>query len=381
MSEGTVSIVGAGPGDPGLVTVRAADLLSRAGVLFYDAGVGEPVLSMVAPGCERHEADGTPERLAERMAEHARNHASIVRLHRGDPLIDGSAEAEARVLHANGVRFEIVPGICLAALERAVEQRGDRRPLSGKRVLITRPANNAHAFARALYARGVEPIFASTIAIGPPDDHVAAHAAIDRLAEYGWLVFTSQNGVDAFFERLRSLDADARYVGKTKVAAIGSKTADRLREHGVHPDLVPRAFVGEEIARALIEATRDGERVLIFRAQEGRDVLPQMLEEAGRHPHVVAAYKTIFEADPQFAEKVARADVVTFTSASSVRGFLGLLNGAERAIEAVHGKLIACIGPVTAEAAVDAGLHVDVVADVSTTDGLLDALEAHVPFS
>jgi uroporphyrinogen-III synthase len=251
-------------------------------------------------------------------------------------------------------------------------------PLFGKRVLITRPAHNADTFAQALRARGVEPIFASTIAIVPPDDPHAAHAAIDDLASYGWVVFTSQNGVDAFFNRLSSLDADARYIGKTKIAAIGSKTATRLREHGIHADLVPDAFVGEEIARALIEASRDGERILVFRAQEGRDVLPQMLEEAGRRPHVVAAYKTIFEVDPQFAEKVARADILTFTSASSVRGFVELLGEPQRAIDASRGKVVACIGPVTAEAAEEAGVHVDVVADVSTTEGLLDALEAQL---
>ena len=131
---------------------------------------------------------------------------------------------------------------------------------------------------------------------------------------------------------MRVLDADARYLGTTKVAAIGSKTAERLRAYGVRADLVPAAFVSEEIARALIEATHDsGDRVLIFRAQEARDVLPRMLDDAGRNPHVVAAYKTIFDVDPQFAQKVARADVLTFTSASTVRGYVELLGGSGRA--------------------------------------------------
>jgi len=98
-------------------------------------------------------------------------------------------------------------------------------PLLGKRVLITRPAHQAQSFAQALYARGVEPILASTIVIGPPDDVTAAHRAIDDLAEFGWVVFTSANGVDAFFDRLASLDADSRYIGQTRVAAIGSNTA------------------------------------------------------------------------------------------------------------------------------------------------------------
>ncbi|MBV8117092.1 MAG: uroporphyrinogen-III synthase, partial [Candidatus Eremiobacteraeota bacterium] len=252
----------------------------------------------------------------------------------------------------------------------------DRRPLFGKRVLITRPAHQADRFARALYARGVEPILASTIAIAPPDDIRAAHRAIDELASFGWVVFTSQNGVDAFFDRLSSLDADARYIGTTKVAAIGAKTAERLREHGVRADLVPSAFISEEIARALIEATSDGERILIYRAQEARDVLPEMLADAGRQPAVVAAYKTIFSVDADFPEKVERADILTFTSASTVRGFIELLGGEKQGVDAARGKLVACIGPITAEAAESAGLHVDVVADVYTTEGLLDALEA-----
>ncbi len=251
-------------------------------------------------------------------------------------------------------------------------------PLAGKRVLVTRPARQAEAFVRALEARGVEPVLAPTIVIVPPDDPAPAHRAIDDLATYGWVVFTSQNGVDAFFDRLASLDADARYVGKTKIAAIGAKTAHRLRQHGVRADLVPQAFVSEEIGRALIETTRDGERILIYRAQEARDVLPAMLEEAGRTVTVVAAYKTIFDVDPEFARKVSSADVLTFTSASTVRGFTELLGGSDAARAAARGKLVACIGPITADAADDAGLHVDVVADVFTTEGLLDALEARL---
>jgi uroporphyrinogen III methyltransferase / synthase len=254
----------------------------------------------------------------------------------------------------------------------------DRAPLFGKRVLITRPAPQALEFARELYGRGVEPILASTIAIVPPDAPLMAHRAVDELASYKWIVFSSQNGVDAFFDRLAALDADARYLGTVKVAAIGSRTAQRLREHGVRADLVPAAFVSEEIARALIETTREGDRLLIFRAQEARDVLPRMLDEADRKPHVVAAYKTIVDVDPQFAQKVARSDVLTFTSASTVRGFVELLGGAQAARDAARNKLIACIGPVTAEAVEEYGLHTDVVADVFTTEGLLDALEAHL---
>lgn len=501
MSSGIVYLVGAGPGDPGLLTLRAAAALERAEVLLYDALASDATVAMAPPACERifvgkrggnHAMpQGEIEALMVRKASEGK---IVVRLKGGDPLVFGRGGEEAQTLRAHDIPFEIVPGISSAiaapayagipvthrefntaftiatghedptkpestidwakladphrtlvllmamgnldAIARRLMEHGlsddtpvaviqdgtrptqrtavgtletiaavarsaglaapaivivgevvtlreelrwfDRTPLFGKRLLITRPAHQAERFARTLYARGIEPILASTIAIVPPDDIHPAHRAIDELASYGWLVFTSQNGVDAFFDRLSSLDADARYIAATKVAAIGSKTAERLREYGVRADLIPSAFISEEVGRALIEATRDGERILIYRAQEARDVLPEMLEDAGRMPTVVAAYKTIFDVDPHFAQKVQSADVLTFTSASTVRGFVELLGGSQSAVESARGKLVACIGPITAEAAEAAGLHVDVVADVYTTEGLLDALEAHL---
>ena len=500
MSSGRVVLVGAGPGDPGLLTLRAAQALASADVLLYDALASDPIVALAPASCERiyvgkrggaHEMPQT--RIEELMIARARDGNVVVRLKGGDPFVFGRGGEEAQALHSAGIAFEIVPGIssaiaapayagipvthreinpvltiatghedptkaqstidwskladphrtlvllmamgnlanictrlighglsastpvaviadgtrptqrtvtgtleniagevrraelaapAIVVIGEVVALREKLRwfdcmPLFGKRVLITRPAEQALEFARALYARGVEPILASTIAIVPPDDVAAAHRAIDDLASYRWVVFTSQNGVDAFFDRLAALDSDARYIGATRVAAIGSKTAERLRAFGVRADLIPAAFVSEEIGRALMQATHTGDRILIYRAQEARDVLAQMLEDAGREPHVVAAYKTIFEVDPEFAQKVQRADVLTFTSASTVRGYVELLGGATAARDAARNKLIACIGPITAEAADEAGLHVDVVADVFTTEGLLDALEAH----
>ncbi len=501
MSDGRVVLAGAGPGDPGLLTLRAADALAHADVLLYDALASDPIVALAPPSCERiyvGKRGGNhalpQEQIEALMIAKAREGKTVVRLKGGDPYVFGRGGEEAQRLHEEGIAFEVVPGIsssiaapayagipvthrdfnpaftiatghedpakpastidwdkladphrtlvllmamgnlagiCDRLVEKgltsdtpvAVIQDGtrptqrtvtgtlatiaddaaraglvapaivvvgqvvslreqlrwyDRRPLFGKRVLITRPSHQAHEFARALYARGVEPILASTIAIVPPDNTHDAHHAIDEIAAYAWVVFTSQNGVDAFFDRLASLDTDARYLARVKVAAIGAKTAQRLRDHGVRADLVPAAFISEEIGRALIEATKTGDRILVYRAQEARDVLPQMLDDAGRRAHVVAAYKTIFDVDPKLAEKAARADVLTFTSASTVRGFAALLGGNAAAVEAAHGKIVACIGPVTAETAEEIGLHVDVVADVFTTDGLLDALEHHL---
>ncbi|HVA27726.1 MAG TPA: uroporphyrinogen-III C-methyltransferase [Candidatus Baltobacteraceae bacterium] len=501
MSSGRVSLVGAGPGDPGLLCVRAAEVLAQADVLLYDALASDPIVALAPTRCERifvGKRGGNhamPQSEIEALAiQHARAGKHVVRLKGGDPFVFGRGGEEAQALYAAGIPFQIVPGIssaiaapayagipvthrdfntaftvvtghedpskngstldwskladpnrtlvflmatgnlesiaeklvvnglaattpvaviengtrptqrtvvsALDAVAQDVARAGigapaivvvgdvvtlrgqlqwfDRAPLFGKRVLVTRPARQAESFVRALYARGVEPILASTILIVPPDDPRPAHRAIDDLAGYGWVVFTSQNGVDAFFDRLAALDTDARYFGKTKIAAIGSKTAQRLRDRGVRADLVPAAFVSEEIGRALLEKTGEGERILIYRAQEARDALPTMLEDADRNVTVVAAYKTIFEIDPAFATKVASADVLTFTSASTVRGFVELLGGEDAARNAARGKLVACIGPITTDAADALGLHVDVVADVYTTDGLLDALEARL---
>lgn len=498
---GRVVLVGAGPGDPGLLTLRAAAALRSADVLLYDALASDPIVALAPPSCERifvGKRGGNhampQDEIETLMVAKAREGHTVVRLKGGDPFVFGRGGEEAQRLHAAGIPFEIVPGISssvaapayagipvthrdfntaftvltghedptkpastidwakladphrtlvllmamgnlrgitaklvqhglaestpvaviqdgtrptqrtitgtLATIADDAEREGlgapaivvvgdvvsvrdelrwfDRSPLFGKRVLLTRPAHQAEAFAQALYARGMEPVLGSTIAIVAPDDAHAAHRAIDDLHSYAWVVFTSQNGVDAFFDRLSSLDEDARYIGRTKVAAIGAKTADRLATYGIRPNLVPAAFISEEIGRALIEQSKPGDRILVYRAQEARDVLPQMLQDAGRDVTVVAAYKTIFDVDPHFAEKVASSDVLTFTSASTVRGFAELLGGNAAAVEASRGKIVACIGPITADAAEEIGLRPNVVADVYTTDGLLDALEAHL---
>jgi uroporphyrinogen III methyltransferase/synthase len=250
----------------------------------------------------------------------------------------------------------------------------DRSPLFGKRVLITRAGKQSAEFARALLGRGAEPIAAPTIAIEPMTDVKAAEAAIGELSSYAWLIFTSQNGVDAFFARLSARKADARAIGTTKVAAIGERTAGRLRTRGVIADLVPETYVSEELARALVARSRAGERVLLYRAQEARDELPALLRDAGLAVTIVPGYTTVTPPDFAFAQKVARADILTFTSASTVRGFVTLLDGVAPA-QAAKGKRVACIGPITADAAAQAGLNVDVVAPVYTTAGLLAALE------
>jgi uroporphyrinogen III methyltransferase / synthase len=250
----------------------------------------------------------------------------------------------------------------------------DRSPLFGKHVLITRAGPQSAEFARALLGRGAQPIFAPTITIEPVTEAASADAAIGELPACAWLIFTSQNGVDAFFALLGARGLDARTIGATKVAAIGERTAARLLARGINADLVPETYVSEELARELIARSQSGDRVLLYRAQEARDALPEMLRDAGRDVTIIAAYRTLTPRDPAFAQKVASADILTFTSASTVRGFISLLDGVAPA-DAAKSKRVACIGPITANAATQAGLRVDVVAPVYTTAGLLAALE------
>jgi uroporphyrinogen III methyltransferase / synthase len=500
MSAERVFLVGAGPGDPGLLTLRAAEVLRCADVLLYDALASDDVVALTPPQCERIFVGKRAGDHA--MAQHeiealaiakAREGRRVVRLKGGDPFVFGRGGEEAQALLAAGVAFEIVPGISSAlavpayagipvthrehaasftvltghedpakaassldwskladpnrtlvilmasaniaeiaarlvahgldgATPAAVVQDGtrptqrtvtatlatiaaeaakaqirapavvvvgavarlrerlrwfDSGPLFGKRVLVTRAGEHSGTFARDLLARGALPILAPTIAIEPPDDFRAADTALDSLASFAWLVFTSQNGVDAFFAQLAARDADARAIGSVKVAAIGERTAERLRAHGVRADLVPGEFVGEAIARAIAERSARADRVLIYRAQEARDVLPRMLEEAGRQLTIVPAYKTVVPNDPDFAAKARAADVLTFTSASTVRGFSTLLGGDAAAARCALGKCVACIGPITAQAARDAGLAVDTIARRSTAAALLEALETY----
>jgi uroporphyrinogen III methyltransferase/synthase len=250
----------------------------------------------------------------------------------------------------------------------------DNGPLFGKRVLVTRPRGQADEFAAALCEAGAEPVLAPTIAIGAPDDAAAAGEAVKDLGTYTWVVFTSRNGVDACFDLLAKSGSDARRFGEAKVAAIGAKTAQRLRAFGITADFVPATFVAESVTAGLLDRTLAGDRILLFGAQETRDVIAGPLRDGGRITDIVAAYKTTHVTDG-VADLAETCDVWTFASASSVHAFLELVPGA---VDLAQDKLVACIGPVTAEAAREAGLEPDVVAETATVEGLLDAMERAV---
>ncbi|MGB8266601.1 MAG: uroporphyrinogen-III synthase, partial [Candidatus Velthaea sp.] len=244
-------------------------------------------------------------------------------------LIDPTAElhwdgGRSQTLVASAVRVRSTPAIVVignVVREREHIRWFDTGPLFGKKVLVTRAVGQADDLATKLWERGAEPILAPTIAIGPPDDLERAEGAVRNVRSYQWIVFTSTNGVAAFFDRLSASGGDARALGDVKVAAIGPKTAGALVAHGIRPDFTPAKFISEDVAEGLLERTASGDRILLYRAAEARDVLPQTLRAKDRIVEVVAAYKTALVLDAALAEAARRADVWTFTSASTVHGF------------------------------------------------------------
>jgi uroporphyrinogen III methyltransferase/synthase len=495
--SGKVFLVGAGPGDPGLLTLKAARAIAACDVLVYDYLAAEPIVALAGAACEKiyvgKKAGAhtlSQREITELLVRLGKEGRRVVRLKGGDVFVFARGGEEAQALHAAGVPFEIVPGItsalaapayagipithrdhntsftiatghedptkgfssldfaklanpaqtlvflmAMANLAGIVEQllahgmspqipvaivrEGtkptqetivatlgtivaevertrfaapaivvigevvrereqirwfDVHPLFGKRVLITRPAGAGDEFAQRLWEVGAQPVLAPTIAIEPPDDQAAALRAVRDVRAYQWLVFTSANGVQAFFGRLAAMGRDARALGDVRVAAVGSKTAHALAERGITADFTPAEFVAEALAAGLLEQTASGDRLLLFAAQDARDVLRETLRAHGRFVDAVAAYKTVPLNDPAIAQAAQSCDVWTFASASAVRSFVQTAGDAARSSAVV----VACIGPVTADAARACGLRVDVVGEAYTVEGLTAALGARL---
>lgn len=483
----TVFLVGAGPGDPGLLTVRADEVLRRADVVVYDRLSVEALLDLAPPTAERISVGKAPGRVTMPQAdinallvERGKAGGTVVRLKGGDPFVFARGGEEAAALAEAGVPFEIVPGITSAIAVpayagipvtlrhsstsftvvtghedpeagnegsvdwRAVAQVGgtivilmgvarigriadeliaggldpatpvaavrwgtrpeqetvrstlstigaaplatpsvivvgevaavdlswfERRPLFGRRVVVTRTRAQASALSRTLREAGAEPIEVPVIAIEDPADGGAAlQSAVRVLASYDWVVVTSPNGAARMLAALSEAELDARAFGSARVAAIGPATAAALAAGGVRADLVPERFVAESLLEAMAGAGEPG-RVLLARAEVARDVLPDGLRERGWAVDVVDAYRTVPAAvtDEQRAAIVG-ADVITFTSSSTVDRFVQAVGAG--AVPPV----VACIGPVTAATARAHGLAVDIEAEVHTVGGLVDAL-------
>lgn len=480
----TVYLVGAGPGDPGLLTVRGAELLRACDVVVFDRLANPELVELVpeatlrifvgkAPGA----VEMTQDAINAVLVQHGRAGREVVRLKGGDPFVFGRGGEEAEALVAAGVPFEVVPGITSAIAAAAyagipVTHRGvsthftvvtghedpakgrtdvdwdalarvggtlvilmgvgnlreiarrlidggcspdtpvaavrngtradqdtvrgtlatiadatvrapsaiivgdvaalhlawfERRPMFGRSVVVTRAREQASELRTKLEALGAEVIELPSIAIEP----IAVE--LPPFDGYEWIVFTSANGVIAFFERgLAGASLDARALAGLRVAAIGPGTAAALEARGIRPDLIPERFVAESLLDAFPAPQRAGAGVLIARAEQARDVLPVGLAERGYEVEVLPVYRTgPARPDPRAVERVRNGgvDAITFTSSSTVANLCDLVGALSD-----PQPLVASIGPITSRTATERGLRVDVEAAEHTIDGLVAAL-------
>ncbi|MBS1886598.1 MAG: uroporphyrinogen-III C-methyltransferase [Actinobacteria bacterium] len=248
----------------------------------------------------------------------------------------------------------------------------ERRPLHGRTVVVTRARAQASGLAATLRGLGARVVELPAIRIEPRIESAEVRAAVAAVGEYALVCLTSPNGVDLLFEALAAAGRDARALAGATVAAIGPGTARVLARHGIVADVVPERFVAEALVEALAGVAIEGRRVLVARAAEARDVLPDALRERGASVDVVALYETVREAPDQDAVAAAQAaDYVTFTSSSTVRNLTEALGdrfpGSAR---------IVSIGPITSATVREAGLEVAVEAERYDVEGLLGALLA-----
>ena len=497
---GKVYLVGAGPGDPGLITIKGMHALEQAQVVVYDRLVDPALLQAVPKSAERifvGKARGrqqlTQQEINQLLVEKAAQGFTVVRLKGGDPFVFGRGGEEALELKAHGLTFEIVPGVTSAiagpayagiplthrgisttftvvsgsedpsklestipwevlaknggtlvvlmgwaALEKilgTLKQEGlppttpaalvqwgtwsgqrtitgnidnildqgreaqltppvitvigdvvnlreelawfDKRTLFGKRVLITRSRSQASRLRTLLEQAGANAVELPTIQIGPLEDFSELDAALARLQDYGWVIFASANAVESVFERLETQDKDARALAGTTIGAIGPATAQALARRGITADFVPSRPVSEAVLKELSGRDWNGVSVLLPSADIGRDELETGLVEMGAKVNRLAAYRNLpVEGVSDLAKEAFNegVDVVTFTSSSTVRNLVEMLNGDRKALDA---SFIACIGPVTSATARELGLRVDLEASEHTVEGLVDALASH----
>lgn len=251
-------------------------------------------------------------------------------------------------------------------------------PLQGKRILVTRPRAQASRFAALLREHGAEPVEVPTIQIAPPASWAPLDRAIAALSSYDWLVFTSVNGVQAFFSRLAQQPSPPAPAPRPKLCAIGPATADALQTHGWQVEVMPREYRAEAVVEAMAALPLEGRRLLLCRAAVARDILPRALAARGAQVDVVEAYRTVLPADgfdPEVRQRLTRGDiaVVTFTSSSTVTNFAALMGEADLP-QLLRHTVVACIGPVTAATARAYGLAPAVVATEYTIPGLTRAL-------
>ena len=254
--------------------------------------------------------------------------------------------------------------------------------LDGRTVVVTRAASQAADLTTMLEGYGANVIICPTIEIREPDNYDRLDEALDHLYGYDWLIFTSTNGVDFFLKRLTTRGLQVSDLDEIKVCAIGQRTADRLHDAHVHVDLVPTQSTAEGVFAALGEfAGGDdhlrGLNVLLPRAAVGRDHLPKALEQAGARVDVVTTYQTVlpenFDRGKLAAMLTGSGDCIAFTSPSTIKNLAKLFDTHDLG-KTLPGMVIACIGSVTAAAAAEYGLRVDIVPEQTTTADLAQAI-------
>jgi uroporphyrinogen III methyltransferase / synthase len=498
-----VYLIGAGPGDPGLITVRGRECLEAADVVLYDPAVPPQLLRHARADAEKIDIGVASEQEIDQdaicllLVEKAREGKTVARLKRGDPFVFDHGGSEALFLHEQGVPFEVVPGVsagiavpsyagipitypgggdtvtfiraqdddaktrssidwsslarldgtlvCFAgpdqlrhvvssllshgrppdesaafvydgtlptqethagalaeiaeALKRSTDRRSailvvgrvvalrehlrwfDVRPLFGKRILVTRPKEQARDLVDRLEAMGAEAIEAPMIRIVPPEDFAPLDAAIAHIGQFDWVIFTSANAVEAFTDRLIAGPSDLRALSGVRLCVVGPSTGERLAHYGLKVDLMPAEYRAESVLRALEEITElRGQKILLPHADIGRELIADELRKHGADVTEVIAYRTIpadadREGEPDVYRMLLerRIDVVTFTSGSAVRSFVNLL-GAEPAADLLRTTAVASIGPVTAEAAAQFNIQSTITPPHYTIPALVDAI-------
>jgi uroporphyrinogen III methyltransferase/synthase len=503
----SVYIIGGGPGDPGLLTVRGRECLERADVIVHDEQIPGAMLRHARPGAEIISVGSAlPEATAHAaisylLADKAREGLMVARLKSGDPFVFDRGGEEALYLHEQGVSFEIVPGVTaasavpayagipvtypgggdaltiihgfddgerplpqvhwasLAKVEgtvvcyvdahhlprlvdtllhhdwsplaaaavvyngttpdqdgadgtlgeladelRAHPRRGpavlvigrvvgfrehlrwfDNRPLFGRKVLVTRPRDQAAELCSQLSELGAMPVEAPLIRILPPVDDGPLREAVAGAGGFDWIVFTSVNAVDAFMRTLRTLGRDVRALAGAKLCAIGTTTAARIGTYGIAADLIPREFHGEGLVAALkAHSPLAGTSILLPHADIAREVVADQLQEAGAAVTEVVAYRTVVDESLRDAAGTdiyrmlleRRIDAVTFTSPSAVRAFATIF-GEDQASDLLTHTVVASIGPATSQAVRRLGVTVAVEPTVHTAPALAEALAEH----
>ncbi len=499
--KGKVYLIGAGPGDPGLLGLKAKECLETADAVVYDRLADPRIIEFCRKDAEmvyvgKASANHTMRQpdINKLLVKLAAEGKTVARLKGGDPFVFGRGGEEAIELLEAGLPFEFVPGVtsaiavaeyagipvthrhvatsfavitghedptkgestinwqglatavdtlvflmgvenierissqliangrsadCPAAVIRwgtRPEQRTlittvgqaaadvkatgmkppaiflvgevvklreqlqwfDNKPLFGKTVVVTRARAQASALTKKLEAQGARVLEVPAIKIVPPADFAPLDKAIAEIDTYKWLILTSVNGVEYFFDRLLKAGKDSRALCGVKIAAIGSATAEALKGYGITADLIPSAYKAEELADALAADTKAGDKLLLARAKVARNVLPERLRALGAQVDVVTAYETV--ADCQNKEELlealesGEASLVTFTSSSTVTNLLDVLGDKKDLLNKVA---LAAIGPVTAETLEKHGLKPAVSAAEYTIDGLMTAIEEY----